>query len=239
MYTAAFPDTPLYGYYNPLQPASVTQAEDDLLQLIEQEGPFDGVLAYSGGTALAAQIIIRDSQKNAFSLPEERPFRFAIFINGVTPLKVIPAQEVRAETLGESHDPSLVKEEVSNLLLRDSATRVRKKQSEYDTYDPAAIKQDIALLESRVTIDGRPCLSNGIDAITRYHVDLDGVLIDIPTLHVRCLEEVDEDHGLNLTKLCDPESVTEYFHRNGEDFPRGHAEMKRIAQLIRGTAERA
>lgn len=207
--------------------------------MIEQEGPFDGVLAYSGGTALASQLIIRDSLKNAFSLPEERPFRFAVFINGVTPLKVIPAQDVSEGSSGQSGDSSLVMQEVSNLLLRDSATRVRKKRSEYDTYDPAAIKQDIASLEPRLTADGRPCLSNGTHAITRYHADLDGVLIDIPTLHVRCLEEEDDDHGLNLTKLCQPELVTEYFHRNGEDFPRGHAEMKRIAQLIRETAERA
>ncbi|KAH8703345.1 serine hydrolase-domain-containing protein [Talaromyces proteolyticus] len=237
LYTTEFPNTPLYGYYDPLRPSSIQQAEDDLLRLIRENGPFDGVLSYSGGTALAAQIIIRDALENPFRLPGDRPFRFATFINGVTPLKVFPIND--AEFTEMTMQNSTLIREASALLLRDSATRVRKSKSHFDDHDPAAIKAELMALETKTLTDGRLCLSDGRYGITRYDSDIDGILIDIPTLHVRCPEEQDFHHGQHMTQLCDPEQSMQFHHHNGEDFPRGHAEMKKIAQMIRELAEKA
>jgi hypothetical protein len=194
-------------------------------------------LSYSGGTALAAQIIIRNALENPFSLPDERPLRFAVFINGVTPLKVFPIEDGTFTEM-TMENSALIKE-ASSLLLRDSATRVRKNKNEFEDYDPAAIKAELMALETKTLTDGRLCLSDGKYGITRYDSGIDGNLMDIPTLHVRCAEEEDFHHGLHMTQLCEPDQSTEYHHHNGEDFPRGHAEMKKIAQLIRETAERA
>ncbi|KAL1984583.1 hypothetical protein VTN96DRAFT_8885 [Rasamsonia emersonii] len=239
LYTTAFPDKPLYGYYDPLRPSSIIQAEDDLLQLIKEEGPFDGVLAYSGGTALAAQVIIRDALENPFKMADERPFRFAVFINGVTPLRVFSLADEKLQEDVTIEDSPIVKE-ASALLLRDSATRVRKGKALFpDDHDPAAVKEELNALQTKMLADGRLCFTDGTYGITRYDADIDGVLIDMPTLHVRCPEEKDVHHGLHMTKLCNPDLLTEYHHHHGEDFPRGHAEMKKIAQLIRETAERA
>ena len=130
-------------------------------------------------------------------------------------------------------------QEASALLIRDSATRQRKNKNQFDDHDPAAIKAELMALETKSLEDGRLCLSDGKYGITRYDSKIDGILIDIPTLHVRCPEEIDFHHGLHMTQLCDPDTSTEYHHHNGEDFPRGHMEMKKIAQLIRETAERA
>ncbi|KAH8588919.1 hypothetical protein B0O99DRAFT_637969 [Bisporella sp. PMI_857] len=227
LYTSTFPGTPLYGYYDPLKPQSILTAEDDLLRLIETEGPFGGIIA-------------RDALKHPFKLAEERPFQFAIFINGVTPLKVIPIRDTEWKLQMSTQDiaqSSALIQQLSALLLRDSATRVHKNLSEYDNHDPSAIKEQLESLEIRLTMDGRLCLTDGTHAITRYSAEIDGPLIEIPTLHVRCPEEPDEHHGLHLTSLCNQDMLTEYFHHFGEDFPRGNVEIKRIARIIRKIAE--
>lgn len=50
---------------------------DDLEEYVKSEGPFDGVLAFSQGAALAAMLIARDT------FPA--PFAFAVFICGGPP----------------------------------------------------------------------------------------------------------------------------------------------------------
>lgn len=50
---------------------------DDLQEYVKSEGPFDGVLAFSQGAALAAMLIARDT------FPA--PFAFAVFICGGPP----------------------------------------------------------------------------------------------------------------------------------------------------------
>jgi hypothetical protein len=61
-----------FAYYNTTDTASILQAVDDLSAYVEAEGPFDGVMGFSQGAALAAMLLVRAS-----SSP---PFSFAIFI---------------------------------------------------------------------------------------------------------------------------------------------------------------
>jgi hypothetical protein len=61
---------------------------------------------------------------------------------------------------------------------------------------------------------------------------MDGPLIDIPTLHVRSMNEDDANLGLNLLNLCNPDMVQEHHHPFGHDFPRGQEEIRKIAQMI-------
>jgi hypothetical protein len=93
LFTTSFSDQPLYGYYNPISAASIAQTETELLEIIDNEGPFDGVLGYSGGGGLAAQLIIRDQERYPGKMPSERPFRFAVFFNGTTPFRTFKVGE--------------------------------------------------------------------------------------------------------------------------------------------------
>lgn len=238
--TTAFSKLPLYAYYNPLSPLSILQTENELEELINNEGPFDGVLGYSGGAALAAEIIIRDAVKYPFKLPDERPFRFAIFINGASPLRVFRLDEV--DVTDDEFDASVMINEAKSMFMRPSALRHKEGVSEEDQADHAAM---LALLNSchgRIMKDGTAFISNGEHGLCRWEVRKDeDPLIDIPTLHVRSLEEDKHDphHGLHLLSLCDPETAEEYHHAHGHDFPRGRTDMKKISQLIRKVAEEA
>lgn len=102
------------------------------------------------------------------------------------------------------------------------------------------MRREAASLQTRLLADGTPFLTDGVFGMTRFDPALHGTLIDIPTLHVRCADDGDvHSTGKQLLKLCDPGQVREFHHQYGHDFPRGHVQMKKIAQLIRETAEAA
>lgn len=58
LYTREFSELPLYTYYNPFDPESIIKTHNDLQKILEEEGPFQGVIGYSGGGALAAEILM-------------------------------------------------------------------------------------------------------------------------------------------------------------------------------------
>jgi hypothetical protein len=206
-----------------------------MFQLIEQEGPFDGVIGYSGGAALAAQLIIRDAKRKPWAFSHERIFRWAVFINGGTPLEAFQLNEVNLlEGVVEGSEPA---KEAAAIFLRPSNIRIRKDTERHPEYDSAKLQAEIAALQTRKLADGRLFMTDGICGVTRYDSTAQGILIDIPTLHVRCPTVENIHWGLALLKLCEPLLVREFLHNFDHDFPRGHIEMRKIAELIREIAE--
>ena len=65
------------AYYSVAYPHYVENAQDYVLGIIEEEGPFDGVMGFSQGAALAASLILEQRKTHPF---DETFFKFAIFI---------------------------------------------------------------------------------------------------------------------------------------------------------------
>ncbi|KAL7898808.1 serine hydrolase FSH [Trichoderma sp. SZMC 28014] len=227
VFTAQFSSLPQYGYYNPLSPSSVKNAVDHLLELIEEEGGFDGVFGYSGGAAIAGQAIIQHSQSH----PSEPLFRFAIFVNGGTPIRTFTLSEEKIMT--GVVDTTAIDKELVATFFRPSNMRVRKGDSREEAEKAIeARKEEMKTIETGRLSDGRYFLTDGKLGLTRYEAVQDGPLIDIPTLHIRSVIESDANMGLNLLNLCNPDLVREYHHPFGHDFPRGQGEIRKIAQMI-------
>ncbi|KAA8905058.1 DUF341 domain-containing protein [Sphaerosporella brunnea] len=80
---ALFPShTDFYAYYDSTSGPSILSALDLLHEYIAEEGPFDGVVGFSQGAALAATLMIRHDQLNQTVEPL---FRCAIFMCGAAP----------------------------------------------------------------------------------------------------------------------------------------------------------
>jgi hypothetical protein len=239
LFTKAFSSQPLFGYYNPVSPPSILQAENELFEIIEKEGPFDGVLGFSGGGGLAAQLVVSDLFRHPNKLPSERPFRFAIFINGTTPFRVFKLEDEDVLPGPETEDGMV--SEARRILLRSSAVRKKAEISDEDRLGHDAMLSLIDGFETRTLRNGKSFLSDGSYGIYRYGLDDNGgeALIRIPTLHIRDPgeDEYEVDQGINLLKLCEPSFVREFHHSYGHDFPRGRREIKQISQLIRETAQ--
>ena len=237
LFTSTFSDQPLYTYFDPFKPASILQTEVELFGILAEEGPFDGVIGYSEGAEAAAQLLIRDAKNHPWKLPHERVFPWAVFINGGSPIEVFHLTEAEA-TDGVIESSEEVQKALS-VFVRHSNTRARKGDQNDPDFDPERLKKLLSLLQIKQLVDGRLFLTDGEYGMTRYDGGVQGSLIDVPTLHVRCPSEENRHHGLHLLEMCEKSCVVEYHHTHGHDFPRGRAQMKQIANLIRDTAERA
>lgn len=235
LHTADFSKSPLYTYYNALDPSSIVQTHTELREIIASEGPFDGVLGYSGGAALAAELII---DQDPWAL--DPIFRFAIFINGASPLRVFRVEEV--EVAADTFDPTIALEQARSMFLRPSALRHKEGVSDEDQVDHAKLLGLLEILEGKMLADGTPFLSDGTFGLARWNLGSDrSPLIDIPTLHVRSTAEDEQDphHGLHLLGLCAASEQQEIHHEFGHDFPRGKGLMDQIASAVRNMAEAA
>lgn len=237
IYTTHVSKLPLYGYYNPVSPYSIQQVEVEMKILIENEGPFDGVIGYSGGASLAAQLLLKDAQENPTKLPHERIFRWAIFINGGTPLDVFDISD--ADILNGVVLDSAPQEAIE-MLIQPSNTRVREgSERHHPEHDPKELLKEMSALKTRQLADGRIFMTDGKMGIARFDGLVQGALIDIPTLNVWNPNVANKHWGQGLLELCEPGLVREHHHNHNHDFPRGHGEMKKIAKLIREVSEMA
>ncbi|KAJ2997563.1 hypothetical protein NUW58_g617 [Xylaria curta] len=75
----ASPDQSFYAFYDPSDYRGLRLAVDQLTQFVKNEGPFDGVVGFSGGAVLAAMCIL-DRQRQTGGV-DALPFRYAIFVS--------------------------------------------------------------------------------------------------------------------------------------------------------------
>ncbi|KAJ5595533.1 uncharacterized protein N7459_001741 [Penicillium hispanicum] len=76
-----------FAYFDPSNAGTVAQAIDGLIEYINSEGPFDGVMGFSQGAALAAMLLL---QPSASATPL---FSFAVFICAGVPLCEMSARK--------------------------------------------------------------------------------------------------------------------------------------------------
>ncbi|KAH6699763.1 serine hydrolase FSH [Leptodontidium sp. MPI-SDFR-AT-0119] len=221
LHTKDFSSSSLWGYFNLLDLEDIVETEQQVLQLAAENGPYDGILGYSQGATLAAQVLIKDALETAAQDPEHHhpPFKFAIFFNGATPSRVFKVPSKPVPIIPDLTQPLALK-----FLHAVKANPLLGSTGLYPAAHP--------------TQPGRQMLTDGTLGMMKSDAALDGKLIQIPTLHVRCETDVAE-HGEELYNLCDPQLAEQYFHIHKHDFPRGYNEMRGIARLIRQTAERA
>ncbi len=138
-----------YQYYDYNDASSIQTAVADLERYIASEGPFDAVMAYSMGAALAATLMIQRSRQD--TLGNDFVFKCAIFISGSLP------------------------------------------------YDCAALAQG---------------------NLRMYQESTDGAVINIPTANIWGLHDAVLPHaGVELAKLCNPETRTDFLHHGGHQIP--------------------
>ena len=75
-----------FAYYQPHCGPSFREAVNNLERFVSVEGPFDGIIAFSQATSLAAALLVERHDVSAKSgLPDHRPFKCAIFFSGRSP----------------------------------------------------------------------------------------------------------------------------------------------------------
>jgi predicted esterase len=115
---------------------SCVRALEDLENFLQEEGPFDGVMAFSQGAGLAASLMIHRSQQ-AHKFPEgssSLPFRFAIFFCGGVPEDPAPVSS------GEGTRRLLSYDEDGEIIDIPTAHIWGKNDDLYPTFGPVLSK---------------------------------------------------------------------------------------------------
>ena len=103
-----------FAFYDPDSPSSVLSALDDLEEYVAQEGPFDGIMGFSQGAALAAMLIIRHD--NSIRCQSDSLFHFGVFICAAVPHKEAALKSGIVEFLDPAVDGQPVKVPTANII---------------------------------------------------------------------------------------------------------------------------
>ena len=114
---------PYFCYYDLPTDDLVRQAQVYIEEIIEEEGPFDGVIGFSQGAALAASIMLEHAKKNPFN----DIFKLAIFAGASLPFET-------SSTSALIHRPIMQRE--------DSGSSESSLDDEVDPYTSWRIPKD-------------------------------------------------------------------------------------------------
>ncbi|KAJ4415839.1 hypothetical protein N0V82_007099 [Gnomoniopsis sp. IMI 355080] len=217
LHTVDFSKSNLYGYYNGLDIEDILATENELRQVIEEHGPFDGLMGYSQGGSMAAQIAIRMLTENPYATAQELPIKFLVLINSAVPPCIMPldGQEITSIPIEEAP------------ILQMLFDIFKANPADYtDKARPAKLA------------NGRKVLANDTHYMTFFDAKWDGQVLNMPSLHITGLGDHPE-YGQNLYQLAEPRLAEHIGHVFGHDFPRGLDMNKNIARTIRALAEKS
>lgn len=205
-----FYEPPYYSFWKVETLEDIQKARQWLLGYIAQHGPYDAVLAFSQGCALALSTLLLHTTETPH-LP--LPFKAAVFICGGPPFSV-------AESVGY-----VVKEE----------TKTRDLQSRKDLGSQASTEAILAKGADRWDGSKKTRLSD-----EELRAEIQGpVKIDIPTVHIYGDKDPRYAAGVHLSAFFSQDKVTMYNHEGGHDIPRKDAVSRKIALLVTRAFEEA
>ncbi|KAK4160401.1 DUF341 domain protein [Cladorrhinum sp. PSN259] len=123
----AFLDGPFFSHSAGYSPDEMAEAHECLDAAIDELGPFDGVVGFSQGGALAISYMHRKQVQE-----QPQPFKFALIMSSVFPFSADPSDcqnAIRRLTAPRNPEPMGQDERVSIDLLKKTITEIRKNKA--------------------------------------------------------------------------------------------------------------
>ncbi|PGH26934.1 hypothetical protein AJ80_01316 [Polytolypa hystricis UAMH7299] len=194
---------PYLSWHNKYEPENVRLVHDYVTSIIEEDGPYDGVIGFSEGAALAASFLL---SRSAFQ--KDPLFKVAIFFNSV--MIISPSEQVGVYMGCEMHQQG---EKHKNFML-GLDDKTSSSHSSLDSHSE----------ESGVV--------GPFPRIFGFPPDRFQGRISIPTLHVIAADDDFEEHARTLVELCDPAKAEVLVIEGGHELPRAEAAQNKCAELI-------
>ncbi|KAF2259790.1 hypothetical protein CC78DRAFT_571633 [Lojkania enalia] len=245
---------PYLCWYDTPTTAKVAAAHKFVLDYVERRGPFDGVIGFSQGAALAASILLHHQLKSPSTPP---PFSFSVFLGspipfshslryGIDTRKAFGARivtpTVRPNCPNEVPkylitDPAYLRgEEELRRLAREKLMKSRLEAAEY-THNTVVDDSDVETPQGSASPSSVSEFGDNNDAedlpetfYQMFHHTCDEVRISIPSAHVYGRKDKWNLHSKDLVKLCERGSAETFEHGGGHEVPRGCAEE--IADIV-------
>ncbi|KAL6716014.1 hypothetical protein ACLMJK_006976 [Lecanora helva] len=208
---AAFYSPPYRCWYTTPTTAKVDAAQRLIATIIERKGPFDAVMGFSQGAALAASAILRHQTENPLKPPL---FQMAIFMCSPVPFS-------------QSLEFGIDARKYFGLTGRPKATRPGCPTTipDYLITDPAYLKGEDELDLSSSDDDMKPTFGYPREIYYQmYHSTVDKVRISIPTANVYGRYDQWRLHSKDLVDLCANNLTTVFEHDGGHEIPKSASE---------------
>ena len=195
-----------------------------VMEVVEEEGPFDGVLGFSQGSAMAATIMLYEAEKK--SLPQ--PFKMGVFLSttmpfdfgsGILRLQYNHEKGLKATHLDAALNPIIDDGNVDWLTDCRSKTVIE----EFEARRPPSMSVKEVDVE--------------VDVLLRYNPSTHTQRLRLPTVHVVGTNDSYADHGMNLFGMCDPNYATLITHDGGHQLPRNMNSVAKVASAIMRAVE--
>lgn len=191
-----FYNGPYRCWFNTPTTEKVAQANAYLKEFLTQSGPFDVVIGFSQGAALAASLLLHQRIED----PKAEPwFKAAIFICSPLPFVCYTEYGVDVRKYFGVLGPPL--------------------PSKRPTTVPDYLVADAYFRRNDKDLGGGDGGSGG-QFYNMFHPSVDQVRISIPTVHIYGRRDDWRRHSKDLVGLCDPRHVLQFEHDGGHEVPR-------------------
>ncbi|KAH8681663.1 serine hydrolase FSH [Xylariales sp. PMI_506] len=210
-----FYEPPYYKFWDDATIPSIRVSHEWLSKILEQRGPYDGVMGFSQGCSLISSFLMY-RQWYEPELPP--PFKFAMFICGGMPLSVLKdlgvpvskeAEELDLATRTQLQEKTTGEVTIDRWQTTDYAAKVR--QAQFDSDD---------------------CFGLNLNTIPKE------LRIRIPTAHVFGSKDPRLPAGVQLAGMCDPYLKKVYDHGGGHEIPRKKEVSEELASMLQWCAQR-
>ncbi|ROT35061.1 hypothetical protein SODALDRAFT_394970 [Sodiomyces alkalinus F11] len=230
---ALFRDGPYYSHTKGYDPENMRGAIDHLEEIIDEAGPFDGVLGFSQGAALALSYLHLCESRN-----EPSPFKFALCFSSVMPCsadpdygncllqRICPLDDALdgSDGDGEGTLGSTQRTLFCDLLHR-TVFPAQKSGSLLPNYDVAVYQQG-----GYLSVAPRLMLPSATETKIR-----------IPTVHVSGKKDAEFMRNMAETArgLCDEKYTKTLEHVGGHQPPQKEADVKAAVRAMEWAISRA
>lgn len=190
------------------------------MDVVREEGPFDAVLGFSQGSAIAATILLTEAIKN----PGRQPFKMGVFLSSTMPFDfdsgILRLKDKGVNGLTAIHfdngcgDPNPEKDKFDWMADCRSKGVIEEFQARRQSYHHA---------------------QNGnveVDVLLRYNPTTHTQRLRLPTVHVIGTNDDYADHGRDLHGMCDARYATLISHDGGHQLPRHILTVTKVADAI-------
>ncbi|KAF3010990.1 hypothetical protein E8E13_010649 [Curvularia kusanoi] len=241
---------PFYCWYKKVEPGPVKLAHELLHEIIEEEGPFDGVIAFSQGASLAMSMLMDQELNNSGSRPI---FTFAALFS--CPIVLSPDTKLNRERLREAtvnkgdldeleRSTETTKEAPKyrfSLLLKENQ---RALANEYRGIldDAKQAASEIGVFDSDEDSVSESAGSDSDEELSHIprllHPLTVTARVSVPTVHLYDPKDAYHKQHELATRLCDKFLMQEVKHDGGHGLPMDPKQVKACAAAIVKAAEK-
>jgi hypothetical protein len=246
---------PYFVWHEEYGPRSVEKIHDYLDSVIEEDGPYDGIMGFSEGAALAASYLLSKEYRATLGDVHEYPeneLKLAVFFNSVKPYS--PSEDIGSDATKQFQQEL----RRHSLFLKGQSTERRRSSISREQVGALAERRQSSLLQRRDSViawknsgmpsrkasttstDDEECDEKAqgqvwnslFSPVFCFDPDSFPCKIRIPTLNIIGAKDQFQDYSRELTKLCDPEQMELAVLDIGHDIPRSGEELEKIVEAF-------